>query len=122
MKRFVILAALAAATAFASAEHTVMWYVGHPAEMKRVLAACNNDPGDAKNKPDCENVFQAELVFSSAEAERRATPFMSPANPRYWRLHPDELPFEIFICAKLVGNPAAYRANFCDSAMTAAGR
>jgi hypothetical protein len=121
MKRFVILtlAALAATAAFASAQHTVMWYVGHPAEMKRVLAACNNDPGDAKNTSDCENVFRAEVVISTAEAQQHANVLLPPSDPRYWRIHPDELPWMLATCSRLTPTQRKLFYGSCESAFTA---
>jgi hypothetical protein len=113
MKHFIILAALAAAPAFASAQHTVMWYVGHPAEMKRVLAACNNDPGDAKNTPDCENVFQTEVVIADARDQAHADSSIPPSDPRYWRVHPDQLPWALAMC------PSAAQTANCISAWAA---
>jgi hypothetical protein len=113
----IIVASLAAAPALASAQHTVMWYVGHPAETKTVLAACHNDPGDAKNTPDCENAFQAEIVISTAKDEQHANLLVPPSDPRYWRIHPEELPWKLYICPKL--SPAIQKDNFCDSAWAA---
>jgi len=125
MKLIVVAAAIALAASPASprsavppqSERTVMWYVGHPAELRAVMAACQNNPGAAKHNPDCENVVQAELVLSADHASAM-TDMTPPSNPRYWFIHPDELGPQLFDCSH-TQSPAMRRALWCDSAEAA---
>lgn len=92
--------------------------------MGRVLAACRNDPGHAWNHPDCINARAADLRDAEKQGRRvvggGANPFVSPADPRYWIIHPQELPGKLGRCATMP--PEAQRAYFCDAARAAAGR
>jgi len=125
MKLIVVAAAIALAASPAlprsavppQSERTVMWYVAHPAELRAVVAACANDPGDAKHNPDCENVVQAQLVLSADQASAMAD-MTPPSNPHYWFVHPDELASTIFHCS-LTQSPVTRRALFCASAEAA---
>lgn len=38
---------------------TVAWFTAHPVEMRAKIAACNNNPGEAKRDPECENASDA---------------------------------------------------------------
>lgn len=116
MKEMILAAAgcAALATVAAAAEtRTVMWFVGHPAEMKAMLAACRNNPGEARRAPECDNVTQAELVLASAEANA-VVDLTSPTHPYYWRRHPDELAGKIFTCDHVP--PQYWHTLYCDSA------
>ena len=100
----------------AAETRTVMWFVGHPSEMKEMLRACRNNPGDAKHVPECENVTQAELVLSAAEASA-VVDMTSPTDPIYWRRHPTELPGKLFACDHVA--PQYWHTIYCDSAHAA---
>lgn len=100
----------------ADGTRTVMWFVGHPAEMKAMLLSCRNDPGNAKYKPECENVTQAEIILAAEESRQQFDP-TPPSDPRYWRLHPRELAQTVSVCPGM--SPRARHYNFCDSAETA---
>ena len=41
--------------------HTVSWYIGHLREMSQVLDQCRDDPGDARNDPNCINAEAAKM-------------------------------------------------------------
>lgn len=97
--------------------HTAMWYVGHPAEMHAMLLACRNDPGRAKLTPECENVTEAQEIIAAAQAQAHVRDMTPPSNPRYWRLHPDELPQKVFACQHVA--PQYRHALWCDSAQAA---
>jgi hypothetical protein len=103
MKRLIILATLAASPAFARAQHTVSWYQANPSAMYRALAACDDDPGDAKNTPDCENALAASITVA---------PWIEPTDERYWLIHSDQLPWELAACEPPVGRE-------CDAALSA---
>lgn len=63
MKRVIIvvlLADLTIASAPASEVHSVAWFVAHPDIMRGVLRLCHNNPGEARNNPNCVNAEQAE--------------------------------------------------------------
>jgi hypothetical protein len=115
-----ISALIAAAAAFAASDHTAMWFVGHPDEMKAMILACRNDPGRAKTTPDCENAFQAEVIQSASEDAARVHLGTPPSDPLYWRYHPDELPLELSICKHLP--PQDRHMHWCDSAEEAVAR
>jgi hypothetical protein len=40
--------------------HTVAWYQAHPDQIKEKLAACNNNPGTARQDPECSNAESAK--------------------------------------------------------------
>ena len=100
-----------------AAERTASWYQAHPDALARVTAACRNDPGHGHDNPDCINADAARTNIAADEARRHAG-FISPATPQYWRLHPQELPFQLRICARL--RPEFQAGNFCDAARNAA--
>lgn len=102
--------------AHAEGTRTVMWFVGHPVEMKAMLLACRNNPGMAKQTPECENVTQAEILLAAEESRQRFDP-TPPSDPKYWRLHPRELAQTVSVCPGM--SPRARHYNFCDSAETA---
>jgi len=103
--------------AHAQEHHTAMWYVGHPADMRSMLLACRNDPGRAKLTPECENVTEAQEIIAAAQAQAHVRDMTPPSNPRYWRLHPDELPQKVFACQHVA--PQYRHALWCDSAQAA---
>lgn len=106
-----------------TAERTASWYEANPGFMRRMLAACRNDPGHGWNHPDCINARAGEVLEAEKSARRAAgmsgdlTP---PSSPRYWIIHPNELPGQLQRCSKL--SPEAQRAYFCDAARAASGR
>lgn len=104
-------------------ERTVSWYQANPAVMRRVMTACRNDPGHGWNDSDCINARAAELREDEKTGRRvvgAPDPFVSPADPRYWIIHPQELPGKLGRCA--IMPPEAQRRYFCDAARTAARR
>jgi hypothetical protein len=98
-------------------ERTVMWYVGHPAELRAVMAACANNPGAAKHNPDCENVVQAQLVLAANRASS-VTDLTPPTSPHYWFVHPEQLGPELFYCSHTQDAEVRHQI-FCDSAEAA---
>ncbi|MBV9783941.1 MAG: EexN family lipoprotein [Acidisphaera sp.] len=63
-----LLAALLVGGSVASARatdandrHTVSWYIGHLQEMMKELDQCRDDPGDARNDPNCINAEEAKM-------------------------------------------------------------
>jgi hypothetical protein len=120
MRRAALLYAaafLGAWTVPPQSERTAMWYVGHPSALKAVLMACRNDPGHAKTNPDCENATQAEIILSADQASANVD-LTPPSNPRYWRIHPEQLGPEMFHCEH-AQSAETRRAIFCDSAEAA---
>lgn len=105
------------------AERTASWYQANPSVMRRVMAACRNDPGHGWNDSDCINARAGELREGETVGRRvvgAPNPFVSPADPRYWIVHPQELPGKLGRCATMP--PEAQRRYFCDAARTAANR
>lgn len=58
-------AALVAAAASITPAHadtrTVSWFLSHDQERRQVMAACLDDPGDAKVTPNCDNAAEASF-------------------------------------------------------------
>ena len=102
--------------ATAAETRTVMWFVGHPTEMKEMLRSCRNDPGEARHVAECENVTQAELVLATNEAEAE-TDMTSPRDPRYWQRHPTELAPVLAGCEH--ANARLWHVLYCESATAA---
>lgn len=125
MRRLAILAVvLAPAAALAGgvqpeAQRTASWYAAHPAIMLRVARACQNDPGHGWNNPDCLNAQQGQVLQAEADARRHSVDLTPPTSPRYWKLHPGELPQELAYCARMT-NPVDRANFFCPSALEAA--
>ena len=111
------VALMGASTVPPQSQRTAMYYVGHPAELRAVLAACRNNPGAAKHNPDCENVTQAEIILEADRASAM-TDMTPPSNPHYWFVHPEQLAPEMFYCEH-AQSAETRRAIFCDSAEAA---
>jgi hypothetical protein len=70
----------------AHAAKTVEWYLQHPAVRDKVYRLCQNNPGEAKHVPDCENAATA----IERSAINRIPPVMSEAQicaqyPKWYR-------------------------------------
>lgn len=62
-----VLASLSLQGCFSSEEETksVEWYLEHENERQAKLEACNNNPGELKDTPNCQNAVRAEVVGSA---------------------------------------------------------
>ena len=103
-------------------ERTVSWYAGHQDFMRRVLAACRNDPGHSALRPDCVNAKHAEMVEVEAMGRARAglPALISPNDPRFWVRHADMLPGRLLYCSRMA--PQDQATQWCAAArMAAAG-
>ena len=47
-------------------------FLAHRSELQGKMAACRDNPGDAKHDPECENAYQARLSISAADAQAHA--------------------------------------------------
>ena len=102
-------------------ERTASWYADHPAILESVTKLCRDDPGHAVHNPDCMNASQAQALVALRESEKRSSADLTPpSDPRYWRIHPDELSSRLAICDRASPNERA--ALWCPAAYAAAGR
>jgi hypothetical protein len=63
--------------------HTVSWYIGHLQEMLKVLDRCRDDPGDARNDPNCINAEEAKMRNDSLQM-LLSTDTGNMGKPNYW--------------------------------------
>ncbi len=103
-------------------ERTASWYADHPSILEEVTKLCRDDPGHAVHNPDCMNASQAQILIALRDTDHRNSGNLTPpSDPRYWRLHPGELPFRLFICDRTFPDDAK-AANWCQTAYAASGR
>lgn len=97
---------------------TVTWYVAHPAFMHRLLAACRNDPGHAATNADCQNAKHGEMAEYEAQARDRLRlpALLSPADPRFYILHPDQLQYRLDLCRQFPPDVHDVRGAWCVAA------
>lgn len=103
-------------------QRTATWYADHPSVMQQVTRTCQNDPGHGKDAPDCINAEAGRTEYALRRQQRLGqvdyrTP---PSNPRYFIIHPDELPYKLKMCQTLA--PEWQTQNFCPSARQAAAQ
>lgn len=55
-----LLFMISVAPAFAAVQHNVPWYIANPQQLQAEVSACQADPGDLANSPDCVNATEAE--------------------------------------------------------------
>lgn len=105
-------------------QRTVSWYEAHPDFMHRLLAACRNDPGHAALHPDCQNAKHAEMGEYEAQARNRLglPVLLSPADPRFYILHPDLLQSRLNLCRQFPPAPDDERRTWCAAARTQASK
>jgi hypothetical protein len=102
-------------------ERTASWYAEHPSILESVTKLCRDDPGHAIHNPDCMNASQAQALVALQESERRSSGELTPpSDPRYWKIHPDELSSRLAICDRAFADERA--ALWCPAAYAAAGR
>jgi hypothetical protein len=102
-------------------ERTASWYAAHPTILENVIKLCRDDPGQAVRNPDCMNASQAQVLIALRDTDNRNSGNLTPpSDPRYWQIHPGELPLQLAICDRL--SPEAQAANWCQSAYAATGR
>ena len=102
-------------------ERTASWYADHLSILEKVTKLCRDDPGHAVHNPDCMNASQAQVLIALRDADNRSSGNLTPpSDPRYWQIHPGELPLQLAICDRL--SPDAQAANWCQSAYAATGR
>jgi hypothetical protein len=61
-----LAAALAAAPAYAAAQHDVPWYLANRGALQAELTACAANPGDLAATPDCVNAGAAQQQIAIA--------------------------------------------------------
>ena len=55
-----ILAGFGPAQSYASAQHSVPWYLANRAALQSEITTCASDPGDLASTPDCVNAKAAQ--------------------------------------------------------------
>jgi hypothetical protein len=102
--------------------HTVSWYVAHPAEMRQQLSACFDDPGHAKHVANCENALSAQDRHTLVDARSHLAQLNAEtdnAKIRAWQAHPDQLLNKLKICNQLPAQ-VARQATDCVQAFAVA--
>jgi hypothetical protein len=64
--------------------HTVSWYIGHLREMSQVLDQCRDDPGDARNDPNCINAEAAKMKNDNLQMLLSIPDTSNMEKPNYW--------------------------------------
>lgn len=115
---------LPAAASVAGTVRSASWFADHPAERRMVLAYCNDDPGEARSMPNCENALKGDFLVAEADARRRTGMNVSPTNPAYWTRpeNAEQLRFWSLQCARASGASADVRRSMNCDAIAQAGR
>lgn len=103
---------------------TANWYASHPSFMRQLLVTCRDDPGHGALNPDCVNAKHGEMIEAETQARARLDlpVVLSPADPRYWVAHPDDLPSRLDQCNRFPPGPNDVRGAWCVAARTTAAR
>jgi hypothetical protein len=88
---------------------TASWYADNPEIMRRVVAACKNDPGHGRKNADCQNAMAGEIVF----AERDGTRNLGGNSRSFWKEFPGLRHQRATIC-RSVKDPVDRRNAECD--------
>lgn len=102
-------------------KQTASWYAEHPSILETVTKLCRDDPGHAVRNPDCMDANQVQVLVALRDTDNRNSGKLTPpSDPRYWQIHPGELPLHLAICDSR--STEALAANWCQSAYAAIGR
>jgi hypothetical protein len=100
-----IAAALLLSGAAHAEDHTASWFAAHPAEMGATIRGCLDDPGHARQNPNCENATQGGFKRSADEARAHVAAANAQSvidREANWRAHPQSLLTTLKTCNALL--------------------